>query len=718
MLYEIVVYFFSFVLDGFFREIKPRGSYKIPKDGPIIFVAAPHANQFVDPLILMRNSQRKVSFLIAEKSMKRKYVGSMARALKAIPVTRPQDLAKPGEGKIYLDDRVKDPTRINGINTKFTKQLIVKGQISLPDDRGSSEIIEIISDTELRIKKEFKDLEALELLTQPDGTFYKCLPRIDQSQVYEAVFKTLNAGNCIGIFPEGGSHDRTEILPLKAGVTIMALGAMANNPNLDVKIVPCGLNYFHAHQFRSRAVVEFGSPIQIPSELVNKYRKDGTEKREACSKLLEIIYDGLKSVTVNTPDYDTLMVIQAARRLYKPEHSKLELTDVTELNRRFVNGYIKFKDDPRVQEMNRKVNSYNQSLKYFGLRDHQVQKTTLGRTRALVLLIYRIFLLTILITLGFPGALLSSPLILIARKISAKKAADALKTSTVKVAGRDVLATWKLLVTLGVAPILYGSYVIIFSLIAYKYNWKILNFGIFYPLSILLILIVDSYATLRLFDTGSDIYRSLRPLFLSLLPSRQTSIQNLREIRDQLSQDLTELINDLGPKMYPDFESSRIVKEVNEKVNSRSASPSPSPSRPLSLRLRPLSDWFEDKTLDWEKTEDSDYDDVFFFLDQKNGGKVIGRSRRGSENIRYNGGVSNASTTRSRSSSLNSNVSSNDEYSNGLKVEGFTKMGMTDVTDITGKIPTNIPRIEISDVEDPGYQGDKETIEVESKKNV
>lgn len=53
------------------------------------------------------------------------------------------------------------------------------------------------------------------MLTKPEGTPFKCLPHVDQSQVYDAVFKTLNAGNCIGIFPEGGSHDRTEILPLK-----------------------------------------------------------------------------------------------------------------------------------------------------------------------------------------------------------------------------------------------------------------------------------------------------------------------------------------------------------------------------------------------------------------------------------------------------------------------------------------------------------------------
>ncbi len=43
--YDIVVSFFSVVLDIFFREIRPRGSHKVPKEGPVIFVAAPHANQ-------------------------------------------------------------------------------------------------------------------------------------------------------------------------------------------------------------------------------------------------------------------------------------------------------------------------------------------------------------------------------------------------------------------------------------------------------------------------------------------------------------------------------------------------------------------------------------------------------------------------------------------------------------------------------------------------
>lgn len=184
----------------------------------------------------MRHCQRRVSFLIAEKSMHRRYIGRMARAVHAselefeknifvmnlikyyiflVPVTRPQDLAKPGIGRIQLLNRKTDPTRITGIETAFTQQLTIGSQIALPMDYGSSEVKEIISDTELIIKKEFKDSNALDMLTDPEGTSYKCIPHIDQSQVYRIVFDTLKAGHCIGIFPEGGSHDRTEILPLK-----------------------------------------------------------------------------------------------------------------------------------------------------------------------------------------------------------------------------------------------------------------------------------------------------------------------------------------------------------------------------------------------------------------------------------------------------------------------------------------------------------------------
>lgn len=89
---------------------------------------------------------------------------------------------------------------------------------------------------------------------------------------------------------------------------MMALGAMANDSSVKVKIVPVGLSYFHPHRFRSRAVVEFGAAMDVPEELVDMFKEGGPSKRAAVAKLLDLIYDGLKTVTVRAPDYDTLMV--------------------------------------------------------------------------------------------------------------------------------------------------------------------------------------------------------------------------------------------------------------------------------------------------------------------------------------------------------------------------------------------------------------------------
>ena len=88
----------------------------------------------------------------------------------------------------------------------------------------------------------------------------------------------------------------------------MALGAMSNNPGLRVRIVPVGLSYFHAHRFRSRAVVEFGSALDVPSELVEQFKEGGESRRQASSKFLDVIYDALKTVTIRAPNYETLMV--------------------------------------------------------------------------------------------------------------------------------------------------------------------------------------------------------------------------------------------------------------------------------------------------------------------------------------------------------------------------------------------------------------------------
>jgi glycerol-3-phosphate O-acyltransferase/dihydroxyacetone phosphate acyltransferase len=372
--------------------------------------------------------------------MQRPVIGFFARLLDAVPVSRAADSAKSGLGHVFIDPN--DPLKVHGAGSSFVKQCMVRGQIVLPKEVGyaTGEIAEIISDTELRLSREFittgkggaSDVKATGKVVAASqeakeqgkkGLAYKVLPHVDQHEVYGAVFKRLNENGAIGIFPEGGSHDRPDLLPLKAGVSVMALGAMSANADLNIKLVPVGLSYFHPHKFRSRAVVEFGAPIDIPRELVGQYEKGGLNKREACGKLLEMVHDGLKAVTIRTPDFDTLMVVQAGRRLYKTPGQHWTLGQVVELNKRFIEAYLHYQDEPRIMALRDKIAAYNRRLRDLGLRDHQVERATSPRRlRNAALLLYRTGLLLAWAVLALPGVVTHAPIFIPAKIVSKIKA--------------------------------------------------------------------------------------------------------------------------------------------------------------------------------------------------------------------------------------------------------------------------------------------------------
>lgn len=229
VIYVFILAVLSTLVSLFFREIQVRGERRVPS-GPVILVAGPHANQFIDSVILMRilrSLDRRISWLMAAKSFDRPLVGGLATAMGALPVQRAMDLAKEGEGRIYLPDPVNKPLQLRGIGTDFTASLS-NGRCSLylPTINGEShrlDVAEIQGPGSLSLKSPVVHPDAIFQLTgmtTPNtsdfqGSKYKIVPRLDQSKVYNAVHHCLEDGGCVGIFPEGGSHDRTKLLPLK-----------------------------------------------------------------------------------------------------------------------------------------------------------------------------------------------------------------------------------------------------------------------------------------------------------------------------------------------------------------------------------------------------------------------------------------------------------------------------------------------------------------------
>ena len=52
----------------------------------------------------------------------------------------------------------------------------------------------------------------------------------------------------------------------------------------------------------------------------------------------------------------------------------------------------------------------------------------------------------------------------------------------------------------------------------------------------------------------TTIVRSLPPLVVSLMPGQQRALVKLKNMREELSNEVTDIINDFGPKLYSDFD--------------------------------------------------------------------------------------------------------------------------------------------------------------------
>lgn len=302
-LHNVVYYaariFFNSIVSIFISKVDVIGLENVPFRGPVI-LAANHSNQFVDGAVLCCSCpHRKVGILIAKKSYDNPVIGFLARAMAAVPISRPQDLAEPGAGVLLnlskheragrcsqvsnaspdaspaggpVDDEV---FRLVGSSAcDFTVQLTRGDKISYLADRRAAHgrrsggtwmwrVVEVESSCACMVtltsaptgllgataasRADELDVEG----SLPADGRYRIFPRGDHERVFDEVFASLGRGACIGIFPEGGSHDRTDLLDLKPGVALMALGATTTTP---VPIVPVGLSYFRGHLFRNAKV--------------------------------------------------------------------------------------------------------------------------------------------------------------------------------------------------------------------------------------------------------------------------------------------------------------------------------------------------------------------------------------------------------------------------------------------------------------------------------
>ena len=346
------------IVSVFFKEIYIIGEENIPKEGPLI-ISGTHNNQFMDAAMLLVAIKREINFVIAASSAKLKTLGIFLRFLNIIPTERPID--KKYRGKGYIENFEDDI--LIGKDTSFTTQLNRGFAIKLENSDVELSVEEVISDTKLRLASKFE--EKLE-----GKRNYEILPKINQEVVFKNVFETLNKDRCVGIFPEGGSHDRTQLLPLKAGACVFVWGSY-NLYNRKVQMVECGINYFGAHKFRSKVVINIGKPRSYDFD--REKMNDREYKKETIDSMLHDLKESMEQVKITAPSYNELVNLYCAKEIYIPENIQLNADKDFKLFHKFSTAYKKIKDFPEVQELVKEVDLFRKKTKKLGLKVSEIR---------------------------------------------------------------------------------------------------------------------------------------------------------------------------------------------------------------------------------------------------------------------------------------------------------------------------------------------------------
>ena len=123
--------------------------------------------------------------------------------------------------------------------------------------------------------------------------------------------RALAERDVVAIFPEGTTHDRAQIDPIKTGAARIALGARAAGAT-DLAIVPVGLTFPDKVALRSSALVQFGLPIEL--DVVAPDGVGPTTPRR-CGELTAVIDRGIRAVSPDFPDVETALALDQAAQI-------------------------------------------------------------------------------------------------------------------------------------------------------------------------------------------------------------------------------------------------------------------------------------------------------------------------------------------------------------------------------------------------------------------
>lgn len=144
----------------------------------------------------------------------------------------------------------------------------------------------------------------------------------NNNAIFETCTKVLHDKEAVVIFPEGSHNLARRVRPLSKGFTRIVFDTLDTYPNLDIQLVPVGLNFVNATGFPDSAAMYFGEAISA-KDYVSENRND------AVVHLKDRIKTELSELTTNIPENN-----------YESILDKLDALNVNYLKPKAVNACI------------------------------------------------------------------------------------------------------------------------------------------------------------------------------------------------------------------------------------------------------------------------------------------------------------------------------------------------------------------------------------------
>jgi 1-acyl-sn-glycerol-3-phosphate acyltransferase len=281
----------------------------------------------------------------------------------------------------------------------------------------------------------------------------------------------LRRGGTLAICPEGVSHSDTKLRPLKTGAARIALGVVAEDASLELKIIPAGLYYTAKTAFRSAALLRFGEPVRVERVA---FDADGEPPAEAVRALSARIERALCEVTLNAEHEQALAISKRAGRIFSAAATTTTAASATttgdaaaggeakaeeqqqqqglmrevELQRRFLAGYaFHFERSPeRLAALEARIHRYEEQLRQAGVSLEDMSAPAASPAAVLRYFVTRVVPVLCWFPLALFGMLVHYP----AYKLAGAVAVAVARRSD------DIVSTIKLIAAMLLFPLTWG----------------------------------------------------------------------------------------------------------------------------------------------------------------------------------------------------------------------------------------------------------------------